>query len=129
MSLLDIARTSGRHRALDEVLRLRYLLDKAKAGNSELRRRLHEATAARDTANAKASHLRDVELQATEVTRQLEAQTAELLALRAFKANATKVSDLTAHMAVTETQPIPVPPLHLSPLAGVSPSHVPGGSR
>ena len=127
MSLLGIARPSGMHRAVDEVLRLRYLLDKARAGNTELRHRLGEATAARDTANAKASQLRDAEIRAAEATRQLQAQTAELRSLRAFHANATKVGDLGQHPAVTETQPIPVLPLHLSPLAGnTSPSHVPG---
>jgi hypothetical protein len=38
-------------------------------------------------------------------------QTAELLELRAFYANATKVGDLRQHPAVAETQPIPVLPL------------------
>ncbi|KOU20923.1 hypothetical protein ADK52_25355 [Streptomyces sp. WM6372] len=73
-----------------------------------LMRRLVEATAARDAANAKASQLGDAELRAAEATRRLQAQTAELRELRAFKANATKVGDLATHPAVTETQPIPI---------------------
>lgn len=117
MSLLDIARPGGRHRALDRLLLLEHRLAKSTAANGELRRRLAEATTARDTANAKASQLRDVELRAAEATQQLMTQTAELLELRAFYANATKVGDLGQHPAVTETQPIPVLPLHLSPLA------------
>ncbi|MEU7066945.1 hypothetical protein [Streptomyces sp. NPDC046161] len=126
MSIIDMARPSGLHRAVDEVHRLRRLLDKAHAGNAELRRRLDEATGARDAANAKASQLRDAQIQAAAVTQQLQAQTAELQELRAFYANATKVGDLTAHPAVAETQPIAVLPLHLSPLA--SPTRTPGGA-
>lgn len=114
----------GQHRMVDENTRLQYRLDKSSAANAELRRRLAEATDGRDAANAKASRLGDAELRAAEATRQLQAQTAELRELRAFYANATKVGDLGSHPAVTETQPIPVLPLHLSPLA--SPSHIPG---
>lgn len=126
MSLLDIARPRGQHRAIDRVAQLERDLAQAAAIEADLRYRLAIATAGWDTANAKASQLRDVELRAAEATRQLQAQTAELYELRAFYANATKVSSLSLHPAVAETQPIPVLPLHLSPLAGVSPSHVPG---
>lgn len=126
MSLVDIVRPHGRHRAVDEVIRLRRQMFPLIVLVVDLMRRLVEATAARDAANAKASQLRDAQHRAAEATHTLKAQTAELLELRAFKANATKVSDLGAHPAVAETQPIPVLPLHLSPLAGVNPSHVPG---
>jgi hypothetical protein len=126
MSLLDIARPSGLHRAVDEVHRLRHLLAKAHAGLGLMRYQLDQANAGRDAANAKVSELGEVTAQLAEATQQLRAQTAELRELRAFYANATKVGDLTAHPAVAETQPIPVLPLHLSPLAGTSPSHVPG---
>ncbi|MCX5407458.1 hypothetical protein OHA37_26795 [Streptomyces sp. NBC_00335] len=126
MSLLDIARPHGRHRAVDEVQRLRSQLVPLLILICDLSRRLAVATAGWDAANAKANRLSSIEETAAEATRQLQAQTAELRELRAFKANATAVSSLTAHPAVTETQPIPVLPLHLSPLAGVSPSHVPG---
>jgi hypothetical protein len=124
VTLLDIARPGGRHRMLDRLLQLEHRLAKSTAANGELRRRLAEATTARDTANAKASQLRDAQIRAAEATRQLQDQTAELLELRAFYANATKVGDLSSHPAVAETQPIPVLPLHLSPLA--SPAHIPG---
>jgi multidrug efflux pump subunit AcrA (membrane-fusion protein) len=106
--LLDIARPSGLHRAVDEVLRLRYLLDKAKAGNTELRRRLLEATTARDAANAKASQLGDAELRAAEATQRADNLEREVTALRSQLANSRKVGDLPAHPAVTETQRIPV---------------------
>lgn len=126
MTFPGIARPVRRHRAVDEVERLRHRLAKAYAGLGLMRCQLDQATAARDAANAKVSRLGEVEAQLAETTRQLNAQTAELRELRAFYANATKVSDLGSHPAVTETQPIPVLPLHQSPLAGASPSHVPG---
>lgn len=97
----------GQHRMVDENARLQYQLDKSSAANDELRR-LQEATDARDAANAKASRLGDVELRVAEATQMLRDQTAELLELRAFHANATAVSDLGSHPAVTEMQPIPV---------------------
>lgn len=129
MSLLGIARPGGRHRAVDEVLRLRSQLVPLLILICDLSRRLAVATAGWDAANAKANRLSGIEEYAAEATRKLQAQTAELYELRAFYANATKVGDLGAHPAVTETQPIPVLPLHQSPLAGASPSHIPGGSR
>lgn len=126
MSLLDIARPGGRHRVLDRLLLLEHRLAKSTAANGELRRRLLEATTARDTANAKASQLGDAELRAAEATQRADNLEREVTALRSQLANARKVGDLPAHPAVTETQAIPVLPLHLSPLAGVSPAHVPG---
>lgn len=108
MSLADIVRPHGRHRAVDEVARLRAQSLSLVVLVCHLMRRLVEATAARDAANAKASRLGDAELRAAEATRRLEAQTAELRELRAFKANATRVGDLKSHPAVAETQPIPV---------------------
>lgn len=125
-AIAAIAHPTGRHRAADEVLRLRSQLVPLLILICDLSRRLAVAMAGWDAANAKANRLSDVEEIAAEATQTLRAQTAELLELRAFHANATAVGDLAAHPAVAETQPIPVLPLHLSPLAGVSPSHVPG---
>jgi len=107
VSLLGIARPSGTHRAVDRLVVLQHRLMKAHAGLGLLRHQLDEATAARDAANAKVNRLGDAELRAAEATRQLQAQTAELRELRAFKANATKVGDLSSHPAVADTQPIP----------------------
>jgi hypothetical protein len=92
------------------VAALEHQLAEAKAREAVLRYRLAITTAERDTANAKASQLQDELSRAVEATRQ----------------NTTAVSSLTSHPAVAETQPIPVLPLHLSPLAGTSPSHLPG---
>jgi hypothetical protein len=125
-AIAAIAHPTGRRRAVDEVLRLRSQLVPLLILICDLSRRLAVAVAGWDAANAKANRLGDAESRAAEAMRQLQAQTAELRELRAFKANATAVSDLGAHPAVAETQPIPVLPLHLSPLASVSPSHVPG---
>jgi hypothetical protein len=115
VSLLGIARPHGRHRAVDEVLRLRFQLVPLLILICDLSRRLAVAVAGWDAANAKASRLGDAESRAAEATRQLHAQTAELRALRAFKANANAVSDLPWHPAVTETQPIPVVSTSTSP--------------
>lgn len=120
------ARGSGQRRMVDENTRLQHRLEKSSAANGELRRRLAEASGARDAANAKVSRLDEIEAQLAETTRYADSLKAEVTALRSALANARKVSDLPTHPAVTETQPIPVLPLHLSPLAGVSPSHVPG---
>ncbi|MBT2467790.1 hypothetical protein J7E97_07870 [Streptomyces sp. ISL-66] len=109
MSIL-IARPRGQHRAIDRIPVLEHQLAKAEAGIRLLRQRLAEATEARDAANAKASRLEDQLLVAVEATRQ----------------NTTAVSSLTAHPAVTAAQPIPVLPLHQSPLAAAGPAHVPG---
>lgn len=117
-------RRPNRHRAIDEVTRLRSQLVPLLILICDLSRRLAIATAGWDAANAKASQLRDAESLAAEATRRLQAQTAELYELRAFYANATKVGDLSSHPAVTEAQPIPVLPLHQSPLA--NPAHVLG---
>lgn len=102
------ARGHDKHRAVDEVLRLRSQLVPLLILICDLSRRLAVAMAGWDAANAKASQLGDAESRAAEATRRLQAQTAELYELRAFYANATKVGDLTAHPAVTETQRIPV---------------------
>ncbi|MFE2324653.1 hypothetical protein ACFXD5_12160 [Streptomyces sp. NPDC059385] len=110
MSVLHIGRPRGQHRAVDRVATLEHQLEKAQALTADLQYRLTIATAGWDNANAKVSQLRDELSRAAEATRQ----------------NTAAVSSLTAHPAVAETQPIPVVPLHQSPLAGVSPSHLPG---
>jgi hypothetical protein len=120
-------RGTGQHRMVDENTRLEHRLDKSSAANGELRRRLAEATEARDAANAKVSYLGEIEAQLAATTQRADSLEVEVTALRSQLANMRKVSDLGAHSAVTATQPIPVLPLHLSPLAGnTSPSHVPG---
>ncbi|MFK0045466.1 hypothetical protein ACIQU4_15335 [Streptomyces sp. NPDC090741] len=127
MSLLGISRPPRAHRAVDEVVRLRHLLARAHAGLGLMRRQLDAATAGWDTANAKVSQLGEIEAQLAETTQRADAFEAEARALRSQLANARKVSGLAAHPAVAETQPIPVVvPLHLSPLAGTAPSHLPG---
>ncbi|GAA3384373.1 hypothetical protein [Streptomyces racemochromogenes] len=126
MSLLGIARPSGRHRVLDRLLQLEHLLARERAATGELRRRLVEATEARDAANAKASRLGDAVIREAEATQRATALEAEVTALRSQLANHRKTGTLAAHPAVAETQPIPVLPLHLSPLAGTSPTHIPG---
>ncbi|MCX5176771.1 hypothetical protein [Streptomyces virginiae] len=90
--LRERTRGHGQHRAVDEVHRLRAELDQERARTTDLRRLLGEERAARDNANAKASRLRDERDRAVEATRQ----------------NQQAVSSLTAHPAVTETQPIRV---------------------
>jgi len=108
VSLLDIGRPGGRHRAADEVARLRESLAEAAVRYADLSRRYAEATAGWDTANAKVSRLRDVQLRAAEATRQLADRDAEITALKAALANATAVSDRPARAAVTATHPIPI---------------------
>lgn len=129
MTILGIARPHGRHRAADEVLRLRSQLVPLLILICDLSRQLAVAVAGWDAANAKVNRLSGVEEVAAEATQKLREQIAELRELRAFKANATAVSDLGAHPAVAETQPMPVVvPLHLSPLAGVNRNRMPGGA-
>ncbi|MFE2326080.1 hypothetical protein ACFXD5_19495 [Streptomyces sp. NPDC059385] len=71
---------------------LEHQLEKARALAADLNYRLAIATAGWDNANAKVNRLRDELSQAVEATRQ----------------NTAAVSSLTAHPAVTETQPITV---------------------
>ena len=92
MSLLGIPRPGGRHRAVDEVIRLRAELDQERARSADLRRQLDTAKGGWDTANAKASQYRDERDRAVEATRQ----------------NQQAVSSLTRDPAVTDTQPIRV---------------------
>lgn len=101
------ARPKGQHRMADENTRLQYRLDKSSAANDELRRRLAEATTARDTANAKVSYLGEIEAQLAATTHRADALEREVTALRSQLANTRKVGDLSAHPAVTETQSMP----------------------
>ena len=129
MSLLAIARPSGLHRAVDEVNRLRRLLARSEAGRTELRRRLAEAVAAEDTANAKASRLEDALEIAAGVTQERDALLAELAALRAELATATAVSSLPAREvwpSGEDTQPIRVVPLWVAHAGSTDPTHLPG---
>jgi uncharacterized coiled-coil DUF342 family protein len=92
----DLTQGHGQHRAVDEVTRLRAELDQERARTADLRRQLDTATTGWDAANAKASQYRDERDRAVEATRQ----------------NQQTVSSLTAHPAVTDTQPIKVITLH-----------------
>lgn len=129
MSLLDIARPSGLHRAADEVVRLRHKLAKSEAAVALLRVRLAESGAARDSANAKASRLEDIEMHAAGVTQERDALHAEVVALRAELANATEVRSLPARdvwPSSEDTQPIRVIPLWVAHAGSPDPSHIPG---
>lgn len=108
MSLPVIARLPRKHRAVDEVARLRESMAEAAVRYADLSRRYAEATTARDRANAKANRLSGIEETAVEATQRADALEAEVKALQAALANATAVSDRPARAAVTETQPIPV---------------------
>jgi hypothetical protein len=115
VSLLDIVRPPGIHRAVDKVDRLQHKLARSEAGRTELRRRLTESEQARDTANAKASRLEDAVLAAAVVTQERDALLAELVALRAELATATAVGQLPARdvwPGCEDTQQIQVITLH-----------------
>ncbi|MEV6580198.1 hypothetical protein AB0M92_18770 [Streptomyces sp. NPDC051582] len=114
-------RGHGQHRAVDEVARLRAQMYPLLVLVAWLIGKLREATAARDTANAKVSRLGEIEAQLAETTHQLTVQTAELRELRAFKANHSRTGDLRNHPAVAETQPIPVVSLASTNLAVYAP--------
>lgn len=123
MSLLGIARPSGRHRAVDEVTRLRQQLLALALLTASLYRRLAQATAARDAANAKASRLSEIEEYAAEVTR-------ERNRLRAALANATSVHVAAGVRNISPgdepTQPIPLArPLWGAPFATTNPGRLP----
>lgn len=120
MSLLGIARPGGRHRSAT----IRELHNRITALQTS--RRELKTTVAR---LAHDRHLLERQLDATGIelsgTRlDLEEAQREIRSLRAALANATSASALHLHAAVVETQPIPVVPLHLSPLA--NPAHSPG---
>ncbi|MET9467395.1 hypothetical protein ABZY44_21830 [Streptomyces sp. NPDC006544] len=108
-------RGNGRHRAADEVLRLR-------AQKDVLLLLIYWLLVQLAQAAVKASRCYVAEEQAVEATRRVKELEAEVTALTSALANALSVSDLSQHPAVTETQPLPVVvlPLHLSPLASPS---------
>lgn len=101
MSLADIVRPHGRHRAVDEVARLRQQIHLLLLLICWLVVQLAQAT-------AKASRCSVAEEQAAEATRRTRELKAEVTALNAALANALVVSDRPARAAVTETQPIPI---------------------
>ncbi len=119
---LPSLRGHGRHRAADEVARLRQQLAEAAVRNADLTRRLAESETARDRANAKASQYEDQLLALAEVTR-------ELRAARAALANATAVSAPAGVRDITPgdepTQPIDVRPLWAAPFATTDPGRLP----
>lgn len=135
---LHLPHTRGRHRATDEVARLRHQLEGAGCLIAGLRADIAEANAARDAANAKANRVDEAEAEARKAREEADQMRTELVELRAFKANITAVSDLPS---VVDTQPIDVQPLRdrfeagpvvrlgASPLAATDPAHVPSWAR
>ncbi|MER6778413.1 MULTISPECIES: hypothetical protein [unclassified Streptomyces] len=107
-AIAAIAHPTGRRRAVDEVARLRAQSLSLVVLVWHLMRRLVEATAARDAANAKISQLGEVEAQLAETTQHATRLEAEVTALRAQLANTNAVSDRPAYAAVTETQEIQI---------------------
>lgn len=101
MSILGIARPTGKRRAVDEVDRLRAQMRLLVFLLWWLAVQLAQAA-------AKASRCSEAEEQAAEATQRADALEAEVTALRSQLANVRKRGDLAAHLAVAETQPIPV---------------------
>lgn len=94
-----------RHRAVDEVVRLRHELEGAGHFIAELQQKVTDAQAAADKANAKAGRVDEAEAYA-------KAAKAELAELRAFKANVTAVTVPAGHRDIAPgdrpTQPVRV---------------------
>lgn len=80
-------RGTGTRRAVDEVRRLRHLLDGDKAHMAGLRLQVMDAEDARDRAVARANELAEADGRRVLAEQQMAAMTAELTALRQFKAN------------------------------------------
>lgn len=113
-----------RHKAVDEVDRLRHELAGAGHCIASLRQQLTAARAAEDRANAKAVRVDEAEARATAAEQQAAAMDTELAQLRAFKANVTAVSAPAGVRDIDPddhpTQPIPVRTLwdaHAGPTA------------
>lgn len=81
-----------RHKAIDEVARLRHQLDGAGLLFAGMRLQVAQAEDARDKANAKANRLQEAEAHAEKAEAQMRAMAAELAELRAFHATATAVT-------------------------------------
>ncbi|MCX4778115.1 hypothetical protein [Streptomyces sp. NBC_01264] len=101
MSFLGIVHPTGKHRAVDEVDRLR-------AQMRLLLFLLWWMAVQLTQAAAKASRCSVAEEQAAEATQRADALEREVTALRSQLANHRKTGNLTAHPAVAETQPIPI---------------------
>lgn len=76
-----------RHKAIDEVARLRHQLDGAELHMKGLRLQVMDAEDARDQAVARANELADADGRRALAEQQLAAMADELTALRQFKAN------------------------------------------
>lgn len=86
-----------RHKAVDEVARLRHQLEGAGLLIRGMRLQVAQAEDARDKANAKANLLQEADTRAAAVEARMRAMTEELTALRAFKANVIAVDSPTGH--------------------------------
>lgn len=106
-----------RHKAADEVRRLRHQLDGAGLLITGLRQQVTEARDAEDRANAKAVRVDEAEARATAAEQQAAVMDAELQELRAFKANATATSIPAGHRDVDpDDQPTHPTGIHVQPL-------------
>lgn len=114
-----------RHKAVDEVDRLRHQLAGAGHCIAGLRQQVAEARAAEDRANAKAVRVDEAEARAVAAEQKLAEQAAELRQLRAFKANVTSIDVPPGHRDVhpddQPTAPVDVKPLWAA--LGIGPVH------
>jgi len=95
-------RRAPRHKAADEVTHLRHQLAGAGIFITDLRRQLADARAAEDTANAKAVRVDEAEARADKAEQLAREMGAELITLKAFKAN---VNAVTLPMPVRDVDP------------------------
>lgn len=123
-----------RHKAIDEVERLRHQLKGAGLLIKGLRLQVEEAERALDQANTRANTLAEADSLRARAEQQMAATAAELTALRQFKANvqsidvAPGVRDIDPGNEVT--QPVPIVVKTLAEAFGqgrtnTSPGHVP----
>lgn len=118
-------RRTPRHKAADEVNRLRHQLAGAGQCIAGLRLQVAEAQAAEDRANAKAVRVDEAEARAMAAEQRLTAQDEELTALRQFKANVTSI-DVPPGQRDVHPDDQPTTPVNVRPLwqaLGIGPVH------
>lgn len=91
-SILRRDARTPRHKAINEVERLRHQLDGASLLFAGMRLQVAQAEDARDKANAKANLLQEADTRAEAAEARMRAMTDELAELRAFHATATAVT-------------------------------------
>lgn len=87
ISFPSLRSRAPRHRAIDEVARLRHLLTGADALTAGLRLQVMDAEDARDRANARANTLAEADERRVRAEQQMADMVKELVELRQFKAN------------------------------------------